>query len=69
MTVTASDTTILKRARELHANGYDDIPYWMLMGKNWIEDMPAREALRRLLRAGDLVDAPYVACVMLPQNG
>ncbi len=41
---------ILERARELAADGYDEIPVHMLLGARWLTDPEAMEPLRSLLR-------------------
>jgi hypothetical protein len=41
---------ILARARELAAEGYDEIPIHVLLGARWLTDPAAMEPLRSLLR-------------------
>jgi len=42
---------VLERARELAAEGYDEIPLHLLIGADWSSDSPEMEALRSLLAA------------------
>lgn len=43
---------ILERAYALEAEGYDELPWFKLLGRDWIEDEVLRAAVRALRNAG-----------------
>ena len=52
--------TILERAYALQARGYDEIPWFRLLGHGWLDDESTRAAVAALRGAGLIVatDAP-----------
>lgn len=56
---------LLKRAQALRDDGYEEIPIYRLLGRNWIEDQAIRAVLRQLRRAGLIHASPTPGFLLL----